>query len=466
MNRILILSSQADTADKIKHALPNDCQMDRSKTIEDALTKNGVTPFDLVFADLHLLKEASGSGDYAEAIAQFRKSNPLIEFVVLTSKDTIREAVRAVKAGANDYITDPIDDSEVQVVAGSFREMLTRNLELDYLRDRFWKTEWLEVIQSRSPIMRPVYENIRSVAPTIATVLLLGETGTGKGLMARLIHWHSNRFEEPFIAVHCGAIPETLLESELFGHEKGAFTGADRKKLGKFELARNGTIFLDEIGTIAPAAQVKLLQVLQDGTYSRVGGESQFKANARIIAATNADLKVLSDEGKFRKDLYYRLNVFPVSIPPLRDRLEDIPHLVEVFINNLNDRYGKKISSVHRAVTESFKTYNWPGNIRELENVLERAYILETGNKLMPQRFPSDVIGTEDIVSVHIPESGLPLAEARQKAIGEFEREYILHLLRRNAGRINQSAAAANITPRQLNRLMSRYGLDKKDFKT
>jgi transcriptional regulator with GAF, ATPase, and Fis domain len=206
--------------------------------------------------------------------------------------------------------------------------------------------------------MREVFKKIRAVASTRATVLLIGETGTGKGLLARMIHMHSNRCDDPFISVHCGAIPDTLLESELFGHEKGAFTGAVRKKLGKFEMARGGTIFLDEIGTITPPAQIKLLQVLQDGTFSRVGGEEALQTDARVITATNADLTGMSERGEFRKDLYYRLNVFPIEIPPLRERVDDIPQIVEVFLKKLKQRHEKNIHSVHPHVLQVFENYH------------------------------------------------------------------------------------------------------------
>lgn len=312
--------------------------------------------------------------------------------------------------------------------------------------------------------MKKVQENIRSVAPTIATVLLLGDTGTGKGMTARLIHWHSQRFDKPFIEVHCGAIPDTLIESELFGHEKGAFTGADRKKPGKFEMAMGGTVFLDEIGTITPSAQIKLLQVLQDGVYSRVGGDAPLKADARIIAATNADIADLVQSGQFRKDLYYRLNVFPIKIPALRDRLEDLPGLINVFLKKLNIKYGKKIIRIHPMVMERFKRYDWPGNIRELENLLERACILEQTTMLMPQNFPLDTMPDGDDSETG-SDTRTPLTKARQSAIDRFEQSYLTTLLGQTRGRIDQAAAVAGVTPRQLNRLLKRHGLNKNMFK-
>ncbi len=239
--------------------------------------------------------------------------------------------------------------------------------------------------------MRDVFAKIRQVAGTRTTVLLTGETGTGKSLIAKLLHSHSNRKDMPFINVHCGAIPDTLVESELFGHEKGAFTGAIRRKLGKFELAHGGTIFLDEIGTVSQSVQVKLLNVIQERIIQRVGGENDIPVDVRIIAATNEDMGLLCEEGKFRRDLFYRLNVFPVRIPPLRERANDIPRLAESFINQFNGLLNTEIKGVHPQVLDTLLEYDWPGNVRELENVIERACILETGDVLLPDSFPPDL---------------------------------------------------------------------------
>lgn len=344
-------------------------------------------------------------------------------------------------------------------------ETVSQTLELAYLRDRFWKVEWLDIVKTRNARMQRILESLRSAAPTIATILLLGETGTGKGLLARLIHLHSLRCNGPFIAVHCGAMTETLIESELFGHEKGAFTGAVRQKHGKFEMAQGGTIFLDEIGTVSSSVQIKLLQVLQDGTFNRVGGDLPLECDVRVIAATNADLKTLTAEGTFRKDLFYRINVFPIEIPPLRDRLEDIPQMVNVFLNKLNVRYAKDIQGVHPTVFDAFRTYAWPGNIRELENLVERAYILESTDTLMPSGFPADLFSEGTGAPMSTCRAGTTLAEARSMAVAAFEQAYTRELLVRNRGRINLSAKEAGVTPRQFSRLMARYRISKKDFK-
>jgi transcriptional regulator with GAF, ATPase, and Fis domain len=266
--------------------------------------------------------------------------------------------------------------------------------------------------------------------------------------------------------VHCGAIPETLLESELFGHEKGAFTGAVRRKLGKFEIAKGGTIFLDEIGTMTPSAQIKLLNVLQDGSFQRVGGEETLHANVRIITATNADLQNLSEQGQFRKDLYYRLNVFPIEIPPLRMRLEDLGFICGNILKNLNKYNQKDIRQIHPSVMEAFKLYHWPGNIRELENLIERAYILESSSVLTPQRFPNELFDSMSAYTLWSPDASVTLAEARQRGIEELERNYLKDVLSKYNGKINESAREAGISTRQLNKLMNKYGIRKEEFKS
>ena len=338
--------------------------------------------------------------------------------------------------------------------------------ELDYLRDQFWQPSSLAIIQTQSPAMQQVFAKIRSVAPTKSTVLLTGETGTGKGVLASLIHQHSNRRDAKLVNVHCGAIPDTLLESELFGHEKGAFTGADRRKLGKFEISKGGTIFLDEIGTVTPAAQIKLLQVLQDGTFQRVGGEAALQADVRVVAASNMDLKEMCDNGQFRKDLYFRLNVFPVEIPPLRERKEDIPHIVEVIVDRLNRFHVKEIRNVHPDVMEAFLNYPWPGNIRELENLIERAYILESSSTLTPVGFPLELFTLESPSAGRGLDSSNTLAEVRRRAMEEVEKRYLKDLLASKNGKIRESAEVAGITTRQLHKLLRKYEIKKEDFKS
>jgi len=465
MKSVLIISPNEDEARLIRDSLPSDYQIEKTDSVKNALNLHRQRAFDIVFSDLKLLRDTCETDNIAEAIEPFKAMNPLVEILILSSKECIRDTVKAVKVGANNYLTYPINPAEVRLAIESANESLTTNLELDYLRDQFWKPEWFDIVDSRDAGMRDVFKKIRAVVSTRATVLLSGETGTGKGLLARIIHMHSNRCDNPFISVHCGAIPDTLLESELFGHEKGAFTGAVRKKLGKFEMARGGTIFLDEIGTITPQAQIKLLQVLQDGTFSRVGGEDVLQTDARVIIATNADLDGMCERGEFRKDLYYRLNVFPVEIPPLRERVEDIPQIVDVFLKKLMQRHEKNIHSVHPHVLQAFKNYPWPGNIRELENLMERACILETTKVLTPESFPTGLFESGNTNAVLPVKAHLPLAEARRHATEDFERQYLKTLFARNKGRVNRAAENAGISSRQLNKLMVKYGIQKEAFK-
>ena len=466
MKSILVVSDEEETYPLIASTYKAGFTVEKTVNKTAALERLQKRRFDLVFIDLDVLNSQDSEENYKASLEPFWQLYPSIEIIVMTRQDKIRKAVNAVKAGAGDYLTYPLDAEELKLILENLNKARIMQSELKYLRDQFWQVDSIELLRTNSESMKMVLQQIRIVSPTKSTVLFAGETGTGKSVLAQLIHQHSNRKNAQFISVHCGAIPDTLLESELFGHEKGAFTGAVRRKLGKFEFATGGTIFLDEIGTITPAAQIKLLQVLQDGTYQRVGGEETLKTDVRVIAASNADLKKMCDEGTFRKDLYYRLNVFPIEIPPLRERLEDIPFFVESFLNSLNQFSLKKIKGIHPAVLEAFKKYTWPGNIRELENLVERAYILETSSLLTPESFPKELFET-DATSVFIPTgTQLTLAEVRQQGIEEIEKNFLKDVLDRNQGKINDSARDAGISCRQLNKLMNKYGIRKEEFKT
>ncbi len=322
---------------------------------------------------------------------------------------------------------------------------------------------------TKSPVMRDVYRKVQMVAPTRTTVLLTGETGTGKSYLAKLIHQYSSRASRQFVSVHCGALPESLIESELFGHEKGAFTGASRARKGKFELADGGTIFLDEIGTITPTAQIKLLHILQEKAFERVGGERLIPCDVRIIAATNEDPALLCEQGKFRWDLFYRLNVFPVEVPPLRHRPEDVLTLAEEFIRAFRQDAGKNITGITPRATEALLHYSWPGNVRELENIVERACILEETDQIHAESLPLELLALRPEISATSATGGdtlMPLHAARAAAIEEFERRYLWTLLQSCGGSIKKSADAAGITTRQLHKLMTRHRLDKKTFRS
>ena len=465
MKYILVASKDDDALQVVHECFPTQFQVEkavRGKTCLDMFSKKR---YEFLFVDVDILSDITNSNDYREKLQPFWNAFPEAEIIVLCPHEKIRQAVNIVKAGASDYLTYPIDKAEVRLITENIHHDQRLYSELKYLRNQFRRREINTVLHTENPAMKTVFEKIRLVAPTESTVLLTGETGTGKSLLANQIHLHSKRSKKQFIPIHCGAVPDTLLESELFGHEKGAFTGADRRKLGKFEIAHGGTIFLDEIGTITQSMQIKLLQILQDRTFQRVGGETTLTADVRILIATNADLKRMCDEGTFRRDLFYRLHVFPIEIPPLRERREDIPFLVDTFLNRLNKFSLKNITGVDPKVMRALQVYDWPGNIRELDNLLERAYVIERSLTLMPASFPEELFEGKRQLDNYFMDASLYLEDARKKLVERFEQRYLVELLTRNQGRINRTAEAAGIGVRQLHHLMSKYGIKKEDFK-
>jgi len=465
MPSTLVISEDEIVTATIRKALESTDQVNRVSTIEQAHLKLVDGLYDILFIDLNIiLGEKTGNG-FVVAFETLKRICPTVEIIVLASQGQTEYAHAALQAGAQEFLSEPILKDRVQLLVGDIRSGVIQRSELDYLRDQFWRIDAREIVFTNNEHMKAIFKKTKSVAPTKATVLLYGETGTGKGVMARLIHQHSQRQEAQFISVHCGAIPDTLLESELFGHEKGAFTGAVKRKLGKFEIARGGTIFLDEIATISSAAQIKLLQVLQDGTFSRVGGENMLNTDARVIAATNADIDQMAKEGLFRKDLFYRLNVFPIELPPLRERVEDLPLFIDCYLERLNLSYQKQITGVRPEVMQALQDYEWPGNVRELENLIERAYILEETRQLTPESFPIELFPEQASTAVLPLDTGLPLAEARRRANEAFERQYLKDLLTRHEGSIKKSADGAGVTTRQIHKLMSRYGINKEEFR-
>lgn len=464
MKSILVISRHRDVFLKVRSCFPEGYRVDQAADKKAALGSLRETAYGVLLVDMECLKTPPAVNGYRGALQPYWRVRPAVEIIVMAPHDQAAHGATAVRAGASHCLLHPLESRDVRgCVEKAFRSLILPSMAEDPL-DRFWHSDSLETVRTRSPRMQDVYDRIRSVAPTRSTVLLTGETGTGKGVMARLIHRHSSRKNERLVSIHCGAIPDALVESELFGHEKGAFTGAVRQKPGKFEIARGGTVFLDEVGTISPGVQVKLLQVLHEGTFSRVGGEEVIQADVRVLAATNADLKSMSENGGFRKDLYYRLNVFPIEIPPLRERVEDIPCLVELSLRKLNRLDNKEIHDVDPRVMEALCSYSWPGNIRELENLIERAYILEGSSTLGPGGFPGELM--KDGSGRHfVSLRDRTLAQVRKRCIEETEKTYIADLLSRHEGRVRASALSGGISTRQLNKLMKKYGITKDPFR-
>ncbi|MBI9112171.1 sigma-54-dependent Fis family transcriptional regulator [Maridesulfovibrio ferrireducens] len=422
-----------------------------------------VNPADVIFVDYNLLMEDCSL--YTDGMSAIWQGHSDVEIVVLVMPDDIRRAVDVMKSGAVDYLTYPINPGEVQVVLERLDKTLMLHTKLDYLRDQFWNEDALHVVRTDSIAMRDAFDKVRQMAGTKTTVLLTGETGTGKSLIAKLIHTHSSRKNDPFVSVHCGAVPDTLIESELFGHEKGAFTGAIRRKIGKFGLAEGGTLFLDEIGTISQSMQIKLLNFLQERTIQRVGSDESIPVDVRIIAATNDNLWDMCEKGLFRKDLYYRLNVFPIEIPPLRERKSDILSFAEAFVSHFSLQLGKDIKGLHPKVLDAFQRYSWPGNVRELENLIERACILEKDDRISLSSIPQELFGLLQGAECSRPDISMAIGRARQLVVDKFEKAYLSELLEATHGKIKEAAKWAGITPRQLHKLMSRHGLQRRSFR-
>ena len=368
--------------------------------------------------------------------------------VIISGRGEKQHALRAVGQGAYDFFCKPIQIEELKVILRRAAEIHRLQVEHRELERRL-QSEPVGEMLGTSPEIQAVFAAIRKVATTDAPVLVVGESGTGKELVARAIHRQSRESAGPFIAINCGAIPENLLESELFGHEKGAFTGAHLQRKGRVELASGGTLFLDEIGELSPPLQVKILRYLQDHKIERVGGREEIRVDARVIAATNMDLKRAMREGKFREDLYYRLGVVVIQIPPLRDRGEDVLVLAKSLLDRYSGETGKKIAGFERAAIEAIKSYGWPGNVRELENRIKRAVIMAESKRMTPADLELD--------SPYEKYHGKGLREAREA----LEREIIERALARNKGNVTRTAAELGVSRPTLYELIERYGLGK-----
>jgi two-component system response regulator AtoC len=385
---------------------------------------------------------------------------PSLPVVLVTAHATVETAVAAMRKGALHYLTKPLRYDELALVLRHAVAHERQRRDVTRLRGELEQVAGFEEIVGTSPPMREVFSMVEQIAPADATVLLRGETGTGKELVARAIHRRSARRDRPFVAVNCTAIPKDLMESEFFGHEKGSFTGAVSRRIGRFEQADGSTLFLDEVGDLELAIQAKLLRVLQEQELTRVGGQDAVRVDVRIVAATNRDLETLVREGRFRDDLYYRLNVIPILLPPLRARAADLPALLDHFLGSFARRYGRPAPIPPPEVLAATQAYPWPGNVRELRNLCERAVLMGWAAVApilgaAPAPDPFSVAGL----------AALPLLEARQKLVERFEREYLTRLLREHRGRIGEVARAAGIAERNLYEKMKTYGLSRDDYR-
>jgi DNA-binding NtrC family response regulator len=392
--------------------------------------------------------------DGVQLLKALREVDVDISVVILTAQGTVESAVSAIKDGAYDYLTKPVDPQRLQILLQKVVERQETLREVKSLRRQLRDQGSFGRMIGSSPGMRRVYRIVEQAAPTSASLLINGESGTGKELVAQTIHQLSPRNAAPFIAINCAAIPETLLESEIFGHEKGAFTGAADRRQGCFELADRGTLFLDEIAEMTPATQVKLLRVLQERTFRRLGGRQEQKVDVRVVAATNQDPSEAVAKGKLREDLYYRLNVFAITLPPLRDRHEDIPLLIQSFLAEFNARNGKSIAGVNNEAMRILDGYNWPGNVRELRNVVERATILADGQFIEPKHLPAAL--------VTIGEKAQPkLALAPGTSVEEAERKLIEMTLEHTRQNKTRAAEILGISLKTLHNKLNKLKLRK-----
>ncbi|MEM9554155.1 MAG: sigma-54 dependent transcriptional regulator [Acidobacteriota bacterium] len=424
---------------------------------EEALRILGTQSVDLVLLDL-MLPGMSGM----DVLRQIRRDDPDLVVVVITAYSSIEGAIEAMRVGAFHYIPKPFKNEEVLLTIRKGLERGKLTAENKALKAELRQRYAFDNIIGKSKAMQRVFELIELAAPSKSNILVLGESGTGKELVAKALHHHSRRADGPFVIVNSGSMPHDLLESNLFGHVKGAFTGAISAKKGLFEVAGGGTIFFDEIGNIPLETQAKLLRVIQEREFMRLGGVDTMRADVRVVAATNADLEEMVEENTFREDLYYRLNVITVQLPPLRARSEDIPLLARHFLGRYADENEKEIDAISSTAMELLLDYHWPGNVRELENVVERAVVLSTGDTIDVELLPPTV---RDPKKPQAPSPELPLdGQSFKEAVSDYERALIISALQRTTGVQKRAAELLKVKPTTLHEMMKRLGVSTDDL--
>jgi len=414
------------------------------------LVKSG--PVDLILMDVRMTNMSG-----IEALGQIKDYNPSIPVIIMTAYSSVESAVEALKSGAYDYLIKPLDFEVLKLTIERASEHAGLKEENRALKEHLRSDYDIANIIGRSQPMKKLLDIMSMVAPSEATVLITGESGTGKELIARSLHFNSPRKEKPLVVVNCASITETLLESELFGHEKGAFTGADKRREGRFMQANHGTIFLDEIGETSPTMQAKLLRVLQEKEVQRVGSEETIKVNVRIVAATNRNLEADVAKGRFREDLFYRLNVMNLNVPPLKERQEDIPILAQHFLEKFAEKNRKTVKGFVPLAVDMLLNYDWPGNVRELENAIERAVILLTGEYITEKQLPLNITKKYPDLSTS-PIAAAPLMDGT-RSMEEIEKEAILATLKASGGNKSETARRLGITRKTLHNKLKNYGL-------
>jgi len=449
MHRILVADDEEASRQGLKTLLSRwGYEVEEASNGKEAIRKAANFRPDVVITDLVMPE-----GDGMELLKALQSEVAFATVILLTGHGTIETAVSAVKQGAYDYLTKPVDVARLKVLIEKALEKGATLREVTLLRRRLKDTWGLGKLVGKSKSMQEVYRLIELVGPTPATVLILGESGTGKELVAQSLHAVSPRNQGPFVPVNCSAIPETLLESEIFGHEKGAFTGALDRRIGCFEMAHQGTMFLDEVAEMSPAIQAKFLRILQDGTLRRIGGTTELKVDVRVIAATNKDPVKAIQEGSLREDLYYRLQVCTIALPPLRERADDITLLVQAFIEEFNGKYDRRVKSVDDAALRMLLAYQWPGNIRELRNAIERAIITCESDLIGPEHLPLNLTGERKVDGTY------PVSVPVGTTIDDAEKLLILKTLASANNNKTRAAEILGISLKTLHNKLHRYGV-------
>jgi len=454
--RILVVDDEPAVVTSLKMTLEPTHEVLCASTAQEAIDQFRQELPNLVLLDL-ILPGADG----LKVLELMRSEDPSVPVIMLTAIKTVKTAVDAMKIGAADYLTKPFDIEELRLVVIKVLNTQELEQEVRYLRAQVANSYSFHNLVGKSPAMREIYSKIEQIADTRATVLITGESGTGKELVARALHYNSARKDGPFIAINCASIPDTLIESELFGHEKGSFTGALARRVGKVELAHRGTLFLDEVGDLGPPTQAKVLRFLQEREFVRVGGSETIKVDVRIVAATNKVLEDLIRREAFREDLYYRINVISLHLSPLRDRREDIPYLAKHFLNKRLEAEKREPLEISKEAMEILTRYHWPGNVRELENVLEQAIVWCRGTTIAPEHLPMTLRAnvSEALLREHTLGGDLSL----EKAVQEFERELLLEALMRTGYVQTHAATMLGITRRMLKYRMDMLGIKTAD---
>ncbi len=457
--RILIVDDDSairDGCSQVLSRLGND--VTESSNGADALKYMDKYEFDLILLDLRL-PDTHG----LDLIKKIRDRDAHVPIVVITGYGTIQNAVEAMRLGANDFLPKPFEPDELRLIVR--RNLAAHRLALEniYLKEELRRKEGEKRIVGSSPVMETLFQQVGRVAPTDSTILITGESGTGKGLLAKYIHEHSSRRDHPFVSVDCSTLVSTLFESELFGHVKGAFTGADSNKIGKFELAGGGTLFLDEIGNVSMELQAKLLKAVEEKEISRVGSHRITKVDVRIIAATNKNLRQAVEKGAFREDLFFRLNVVALRTPPLRERRGDIPELVRYFLKIFGKKYSRPRLTVTPAILALFEEYRWPGNVRELENIMERLVIFARNNVIDIHDLPLAGVRIGERIEKRpvAPDTGIAGTNAEDLTLKQAEKAHILNVLERVGWNRSEAARLLGIDRKTLRHKLKKWGVDR-----